>query len=99
MGLDIYTLLYVREVSNEDLLYRTENSTQYSAVPYKGKVSTKEWCVHGSLIHFAACLKGTQYDNATTHANKKTVYQKAYEECLAHKNKQTSQQTVRYLTK
>ena len=42
-GLDIYTLLYIKQILNKDLLYSTENTTQYSAITYMGKESKKEW--------------------------------------------------------
>ena len=32
IGIDIYTLLYIREITNKDLLYSTGNSTQYSVM-------------------------------------------------------------------
>ena len=38
----IYTLLYVRQITNKDLLYSTENYTQYFVKLYKGKESKKE---------------------------------------------------------
>ena len=43
IGIDIYTLLYIKQRTNKDLLYSTENSTQYSAMAYMGKQSKKEW--------------------------------------------------------
>ena len=42
----LYTLLYIKQVINKDLLYSTGNSTQYSVITYMGKESDKEWiCV------------------------------------------------------
>ena len=43
IGTDIYTLLYIKEITNKDLLYSTGNSTQYSVMVYMGKESKKEW--------------------------------------------------------
>ena len=37
-----HTLLYVRQITNKDLLYSTGNSTQYSVIIYMGKESEKE---------------------------------------------------------
>ena len=34
-GIDIYTLLYIKQVTNNNLLYSTGNSTQYSVMIYK----------------------------------------------------------------
>ena len=42
-GTDIYTLLYVKQITNKDLLYSKRNSTQYSVMTYMGKESKKEW--------------------------------------------------------
>ena len=45
-GIETHTLLYVKEITNKDLLYSTGNSTQYYVMTYMGKESTKEWiCV------------------------------------------------------
>ena len=37
IGIDTYTLLYIRQITNKDLLYTTGNSTQYSIMAYMGK--------------------------------------------------------------
>ena len=42
-GNGIYTLLYIKQITNKDLLYSTGNSTQYSVMAYMGKESKKEW--------------------------------------------------------
>ena len=42
IGVGIYTLLCVKLVSNEELLYSTGKSTQYSVMAYVGKESEKE---------------------------------------------------------
>ena len=42
-GIDIYTLLYIKQIINKDLLNSTGNSTQYSIMTYMGKESKKEW--------------------------------------------------------
>ena len=36
-GINRYTLLYVKQITNMDLLYSTENTTQYFIITYKGK--------------------------------------------------------------
>ena len=43
IGMDIYTLLYIKYITNKDLLYSTGNSTQYSVMDYMEKESRKEW--------------------------------------------------------
>ena len=32
IGIDIYTLLYIKQITNKNLLYSTGNSTQYSVM-------------------------------------------------------------------
>ena len=39
IGIDIYTLLYIKLFTKKDLLYSTENYTQYSVMAYVGKES------------------------------------------------------------
>ena len=50
IGIDIQTLLYIKEITNKDLLYSTGNSTQYSVMTFMGKETKKEWIyVYDSL--------------------------------------------------
>ena len=42
LGINIQKLLYVRQITKEDLLCSTRNSTQYSVITYMGKESRKE---------------------------------------------------------
>ena len=37
IGTDIYTLLYIKQITNKDVLDSTGNSTQYSVMTYLGK--------------------------------------------------------------
>ena len=41
--IDIYTLLYIKQIVNKNLVYSIRNSTQYSVMTYVGKESKKEW--------------------------------------------------------
>ena len=41
IGTDIYTLLCIRQITNENLLYNTGRSTQYSVMAYMGRKSPK----------------------------------------------------------
>ena len=41
IGIDIYTLLYIKEITNKDLLIA--QGTQYSVMAYMGKEYKKEW--------------------------------------------------------
>ena len=43
IGIDMYALLYLRWITNKDLLYSTGNSIQYSVITYMRKESEKEW--------------------------------------------------------
>ena len=38
-GINIYTPLYIKQITNKDLLYSTGNYTQYFVITYKGKES------------------------------------------------------------
>ena len=40
-GIKIYTLLYIKQITNKDLLYSTGNNTQYLVITYNGKKSKK----------------------------------------------------------
>ena len=42
VGIKIYTLLYIKQIINKDLVYSTGNSTQYSVITDMGKDSDKE---------------------------------------------------------
>ena len=43
IGIDIYTLSYIKQITNENLLYSTGNSSQYSVMTYVGKEAKNEW--------------------------------------------------------
>ena len=45
IGIDIYTLLYIKQIINKDLPYSLRNSAQYSVMTYMGKDSKKE-CIY-----------------------------------------------------
>ena len=63
---DIYTLLCIKYVTNENPLYSTGNSTQYSVVTRVGRKSKKERIyVYMWPIHFATQQKLTQHPKAT----------------------------------
>ena len=42
-GVDIHILLYIKQVINKDLLYRTGNSIQHSVMTYMGIEYIKEY--------------------------------------------------------
>ena len=39
----ISILIYIKKITNKDLLYRRVNFTLYSTMTYMGKDSNKEW--------------------------------------------------------
>ena len=43
---NIYTVLYVKQVTNKELLYSTENYTQYFIKTYKEKESGKKMFIY-----------------------------------------------------
>ena len=51
-GISICTLRYVEWLANRDLLYSTEDSTQYSMIIHVGKKPEREWMyVHVEMNH------------------------------------------------
>ena len=64
-------MLYIKYITNKDLLYSTGNCTQYFVI-YKGKEFEKE-CVENiqKLNHYAVHLKLTQYSKPTILQSKK----------------------------
>ena len=64
----IYTPLYIKQITNKDLLYSTGNCTQYPVMTYMRKVSEKEWIhVYVLLFHFALQQKAIQHCKSTIH--------------------------------
>ena len=59
LGMNVYTVLYTRQISSKDLQYSKGNSTQYSVIIYVRKESEKEW-VHIQTNHASVYLKLTQ---------------------------------------
>ena len=43
VGIDIYTLIYIKQITNKNLLYSTGHFTQHSVMTSMGKESKKEW--------------------------------------------------------
>ena len=65
-GMDMYTLLYLKWITNKDLLHRTWNSAQCYVAGWKGGKLGGEWrymcvCVCVYLIPFTVHLKLSQY--------------------------------------
>ena len=61
IGIDIDTLLDIKQITNKDLLYSTGNATQYSVMTYMGKESEKKIYIYIYLNHFAVQQKLTHY--------------------------------------
>ena len=59
-GVDIYTLLYIEQITNKDLLYSTGNSTQYSVMAYVGKESKKRVDIRICLTDSLCCIPETK---------------------------------------
>ena len=51
-GIDMYTLLYLKRITNKDLLYSTRNSAQCYVAAWMGGESGGEW------IHVYVWLSG-----------------------------------------
>ena len=63
VGIDIYTLLYIKQINSKDLLNSTENSIQYFVITYKGKESEKVY-VYVYIYIFYMYVKYGIYVNA-----------------------------------
>ena len=47
IGIDIYTLMFIKQITNKNLLYSPGNSTRYSVMTYMGKESKKvDICIY-----------------------------------------------------
>ena len=67
LGINRYTPLYIKQITNKDLLYSTGNYIQYLVKTYKGKESEKEY-IHThthKLKDFAVHPKLTQHCKST----------------------------------
>ena len=61
-GIDMYTLLYLKWITNEDLLYSTGNSAQCYVADWMGGEFGGEWIhVYVWLSPFAVHLKLSQH--------------------------------------
>ena len=60
--MDMYTLLYLKQVTNKDLLYSTGNSAQCYVAAWMGGEFGRKWIhVHVWLSPFAVHLKLSQH--------------------------------------
>ena len=58
LGINMYTLLYIKQITSKDLWYNIGNYIQYFVITYKGKEFEKEYTdTHIYLKHFAVYLK------------------------------------------
>jgi len=61
-GVDMYTLLYLKWISNKDLLYSTGNSAECYVTAWMGGHFGGEWVrVYVWLSPFTVHLKGSQH--------------------------------------
>ena len=57
-GIDMHTLLYLKWITNKDILYSTWDSAQCYVTGWKGREFGREWIhVYVSLSPFTAHLK------------------------------------------
>ena len=63
-GINTYTLLYLKWITNKDLLYSTENSAQCNVAAWMGEEFGREWIhVYVWLRPLAVHLKLTLFVN------------------------------------
>ena len=65
IGTNIYTLLYVKQITNTDLLNSTRNYTQYLATIYKGMESEKNMCMYIYILYINESFCCTLETNTT----------------------------------
>ena len=51
----MYTLLFIKKMTNKDLPYSTGDCTQYFAMVYMGKESKYEW-IYVLYTHIYVCI-------------------------------------------
>ena len=56
IGIDIHTLLYIKQITNKDLLYSTGNSTRYSVMGSMGKESKKRGAIGVCMTDSLCCI-------------------------------------------
>ena len=61
--INIHTLVYIKQITNKDLLCSTGNYIQYLIITYNGKESEKNTYI--KLNHFAVHQKLTQHCKST----------------------------------
>ena len=49
-GINIYTLLYIKQITNKDLPYCAENYIRYFVITYKGKESEKDYIYNKNTL-------------------------------------------------
>ena len=59
IGIDIYTLLCIKQITNKDLLYSIGNPTQNSVMTYMGKESKKSGYVYIYIADSLCCTAET----------------------------------------
>ena len=62
LGMNTHTLLYIKLITNQDLVYSTGNYIQYLVITYNGKESENDYIyIHIYVNHFAVHMKLTQH--------------------------------------
>ena len=58
-GIDIHTLLHIKQITNKNLLYSTGNSSQYSVMTYMEKKNLKKSGYRYSITDSLSCTAET----------------------------------------
>ena len=62
IGINVYTLQYIKQVTNKDLLYHTRTYTQYFVITYKGK-EKKLTFSYGKISQRSGCTQNIPQHN------------------------------------
>ena len=54
-GINRYTVLYIKQINNKNLLYNTGNYIQYAIIAYNGKESEKEKTIYICIAESLCC--------------------------------------------
>ena len=73
IGMDMYTLLYLKWITNKDLLYSTGSSTQSYVAAWRGGEFGGEW-IHIYLAESLHCSPGTVTALLTSYNPIQTVF-------------------------
>ena len=83
LGIKIYTLLYMKQITNKSLLYSVGNSTQYLTISYNGRECKQRIYIYihkHTYIHIYICVCVCMLNHFGVHQKHDIVYQLYFNE-------------------